>query len=168
MDFLAMALVTHGGGMDHREDGTNFMPNVRMAIGAFDFMVGHMISMHELRGIFGAQYFWLIVALNTFPLRNVTIPLNNTDMAPLTGNPSGNILPVIEIPPLDFNVSFGFDMTGGTSSYRTRNALLLTPRARLVVMADETIDLVNGEMGPLNQLRMTGGASKFHSSSQLP
>jgi hypothetical protein len=108
------------------------------------------------------------MALDTLAFRNMSIPLHHVDMTPLTDNPSGNILPVIEIPPPDFNVSFGFDMTGGTSSYRTRNALLLTPRARLVVMADETIDLVNGEMGPLNQLRMTGGASKFHSSSQLP
>jgi len=168
MDFLAMALITHGRGMDHREDRTNFMPNVRMAIGAFDFMIRDMILMHELRGILRGQQFRLIMALDTLPFRNMTIPLNNVDMAPLTDNPSGNILPVIEIPPLDFNISFGFDMTGGASPYRTRNTLLFTLLAGLVVMADETVDLVNGEMGSLNQLGMTGRTSKFHSPSQLP
>jgi hypothetical protein len=34
-------------------------------------------------------------------------------------------------------------------------------------MADETVNLVNGEMGSLNQLGMTGRTSKFHSPSQL-
>jgi hypothetical protein len=108
------------------------------------------------------------MALDALPFRNMTIPLNDVDMAPLTDHPSGNILPVIEIPPLDFNISFGFDMTGGASTYRTRNTLLFTPLAGLVVMADETVDLVNGEMGSLNQLGMTGRTSKFHSPSQLP
>jgi hypothetical protein len=55
MDFLAMALITHGRGMDHRENRRNFMPNVRMAIGAFDFMIRDMIPMHELRGILRGQ-----------------------------------------------------------------------------------------------------------------
>jgi hypothetical protein len=108
------------------------------------------------------------MALDTLPFRNMTIPLNNVDMAPLTDNPPANILPVIEIPPLDFDISFGFNMTGGASSYCTRNTLLLTLLAHLVVMADETVNLVNGEMGSLNQLGMTGRTSKFHSPSQLP
>jgi len=167
MDFLAMTLITHGRGMDHRQDGTDFMPNVRMAIGAFDFMIRDMILMHELRSIFSAQYFWFIMALDTLPFRNMTIPLNDVDMAPLTNNPSGNILPVIEIPPLNFDISFGLDMTGGASTYRTRNTLFFTLLAGLVIMADETVDFVNGEMGSLNQLGMTGRTSKFHSPSQL-
>jgi hypothetical protein len=165
MDFLAMAPITHGRGMDHREDGTNFMPNVRMAIGAFDFMIRDMILMHELRGILSGQQFRLIMALDTLPFRNMTIPLNDVDMAPLTDNPSGNILPVIEIPPLDFNISFGLNMAGGTSTYRTRNTLLFTLLAGLIVMADETVDFVNSEMGSLNELGVAGRASKFHSPS---
>jgi hypothetical protein len=108
------------------------------------------------------------MALDTLPFRNMAIPLNDVDMAPLTDHSSGNILPVIEIPPLDFNISFGLDMTGGASTYRTRNTLLFTLLAGLIVMADETVDLVNGEMGSLNQLGMTGRTSKFHSPSQLP
>jgi hypothetical protein len=55
MDFLAVALITDGRGMDHRQDGANFMPNVRMAIGAFDFMIRDMILMHELRSILRGQ-----------------------------------------------------------------------------------------------------------------
>jgi hypothetical protein len=108
------------------------------------------------------------MTLDTLPFRNMTVPLNNVDMAPLADNSSGNILPVIEIPPLDFNISFGFDMTGGASTYRTRNTLLFTPLAGLVVMADEAVNLVNGKMCSLNQLGMTGCTSKFHSPSQFP
>jgi hypothetical protein len=55
MNFLAMALIADGRIMDHREDGANFMPNVRMAIGAFDFMIRDMVLVHELRGILRGQ-----------------------------------------------------------------------------------------------------------------
>jgi hypothetical protein len=51
MDFLAMALITDGRGVDHRKDRANLMPNVRMAIGAFDLMIRDMIPVHELGGI---------------------------------------------------------------------------------------------------------------------
>jgi hypothetical protein len=168
MDFLAMALITHGRGMDHRQDGTDFMPNVRMAIGAFDFMIRDMILMHELRGILRGQQLRFVMALDALPFRNVAIPLNDVDMAPLTDHPPGNILPVIEIPPFDFNISFGLDMTGGASPYRTRNTLFFAFLASLVVVTDETVNLVNREMGSLNQLGMTGCTAKFHSPSQLP
>jgi len=108
------------------------------------------------------------MALDALPLRNMSIPLNDVDMASLTDHPSGNILPVIEIPPLDFDISLGLDMTGGASTYSTRNTLLFTLLASLVIMADETVDFMNGEMGSLNQLGMTGRTSKFHPPSQLP
>ena len=143
------------------------MPNGSMAICAFDLMIGDMILMHELRGIFGAQYFRFIMTLDTFPFRDMTVPLNDIDMALLTGHPSCNILPMIEIPAFDLDVPFGLDVAGGTPSYGTRNAFLFPFRASLIVVTDETVDLMNSEMCSLNELGMAGRASKFHPPSQL-
>jgi hypothetical protein len=55
MDLLAMALVTNSRGMNKSEDRSDFMPYVSVAICAFDLVIGDMIFMHELRGVFGAQ-----------------------------------------------------------------------------------------------------------------
>jgi hypothetical protein len=167
MDFLAVALITNSWRMDNSEDRPDLMANVRVTVCTFDLVVRNVILMHELSRIFGAQYFWLIVALDTFPLRNMTIPLNNVDMAPLTDDPPCNILPMIKIPTFDFNISFGFEMARGTPSYRTRNALLLPSGASLVVVANETIDLMDGEVRSLNELGVAGRTAKFHSPPQL-
>jgi hypothetical protein len=97
----------------------------------------------------------------------MTIPLNNTDMAPLTDDPPCNILSMIKIPTFDSNISFGFEMARGTPSNRTGNALLLPSGASLVVVADETVDLMDGEVRSLNELGMAGRTAKFHSPPQL-
>jgi hypothetical protein len=164
MDFLAVALITNSGRMNNGENRPDFMPDVRVTIRAFDLMVRNVILVHELSRIFGAQYLWLIVALDTFPLRNMTIPLNNVDMAPLTDDPPCNILPMIKIPTFDLNISFGFEMARGTPSYCAGNALLLPSGTGLVVVTDETVDLMDGEVRPLNELGVAGRAAKFHSS----
>jgi hypothetical protein len=153
--------------MDGREDRTDLMPNVSVTIGALDLMVGHMVLVHELGCIFRRQDFRLIMALNTFPFGNMTIPLDDMDMASFTGDASGNILPVIETPALDLDIAFGFNMAGGTSSDRAGNTLLLSFRAGIIVMADEAIDLMNGEVGSLDELGMAGGTAEFHPSSQF-
>jgi hypothetical protein len=126
-----------------------------------------MFLMHELRGIFTPQDFRLTMALETFPLRDMAIPLKNMDMAPLTGHPSGNILPMIECPTFDLDIPFRFNVTGGATPYGTRNAFLLPSCASTVEMTDKTVSLVNGEVGSLNELGMTGRASRFHPPSQL-
>ena len=165
MDLLAMAPIANRGGMDGGKNRTDLMPNMGVAIGALNLMVRHMVLMHELRGIFRRQNFRLIMALDAFSFWNVTVPLNHMNVTPLTGNPSGNILPVIEIRAFYFDVSFGFNMAGGASSNGAGNALLLSLRASLIVMTDETIDLMNGEVRPLDELGMAGGAPEFHPSS---
>jgi hypothetical protein len=114
-----MALVTNSRGMNKSEDRSNLMPNVTVAICAFDLVVGDMILMHELRGIFGAQYFRYIMALDTFSLWNMGVSLHDIVMALLTGHPSFNILPMIETPTFDLNVPFGLNMTRGTTAYGT-------------------------------------------------
>jgi hypothetical protein len=130
-------------------------------------MVGDMFFMHDLRGIFGTQYHRFIMAFYTFSLGDMTIPLHNTEMAFLTSHPSGNIFPVIKIPTFDFNIPFGFDMTRSTTPYSTGNALLLPSRTSLVIVADETVDSLNGEMGSLDELSVAARASKFNPPPQL-
>jgi hypothetical protein len=78
-----------------------------------------MILMHELRGVFGAQYLRFIMALDTFSLWDMAISLHDIDMTLLTGHPSFNILPMIETPTLDLNVPFGLNMTRGATAYGT-------------------------------------------------
>jgi hypothetical protein len=97
----------------------------------------------------------------------MAISPNHTEMAFLTSHPSGNIFPVIKIPTFDFNIPFGFDMTRSTTPYSTGNALLLPSRTSLVIVADETVDSLNGEMGSLDELSVAARASKFNPPPQL-
>jgi hypothetical protein len=97
----------------------------------------------------------------------MTIPLNHAGVASLTGNPSCNILPMIETPTFDLNIPFRFDMARSTPTDRTRNTLLISSRTRLVIMADETVDFMNGEVSSLNELGVAGSTSKLHPPSQL-
>ena len=76
----------------------------------------------------------------------MAIPLNNTEMALYTGHPSGNILPVIEVPAFDLDIPFRLNMAGSTPSDGTGNALFLSFWASLVIMTDKAVDFVNSEM----------------------
>jgi hypothetical protein len=107
------------------------------------------------------------MAFNTLPLRDMGIPLNDIEMAFLTGDPSFNILSVIETPAFDFDVPFGLDVARGATAYGTRDAFLFSSWSSLVVMTDETVGVMNGEVRALDDLGMAGGASKFHSPSQV-
>jgi hypothetical protein len=92
------------------------------------------------------------MAFHTFSLGDMGIPLNNTEMAFLTGHPSGDILSVIEVPALDPDVTFRLDMTGSTTPYGTRNALFFSFWTGLVIVTDEAVDIVNREVFSLNKL----------------
>jgi hypothetical protein len=126
-----------------------------------------MILMHGLRSIFGSQYIRFIMALETFPFGDMSISSNHINMALLTGHPSGDILPMIEIPTLYFNVPFGLNVTRGAPSDSTRDAFLLSLLTRFVIMANKAVGLMDGEVGSLNNLCMAGGASKFYSPPQF-
>jgi hypothetical protein len=126
-----------------------------------------MIFVHELRGILGSQYFWFIMTLETLSLRDMAVPSYHINMAFLTGHPSGDILPMIEIPTLYFNVPFGLDVARGTSSNSTRYTFLLPSWASSIKMTDKTIGFVNSEVSSLDKLSMARGATKPYSSSQL-
>lgn len=59
-----------------------------MTISTFDFMVCNVILMDELRGEFGGQDFWLIMALDALSFGDMAVALNDTEMAPFTGHTS--------------------------------------------------------------------------------
>jgi hypothetical protein len=130
-------------------------------------MIGDMILMHELRGVFCRQDGRLVVALNTFSFRHMGIPLDDIDMALFTGHSSRYVLPVIEVPAFDFDVPFWLDMAGSTTPDGARNALLLPFWTSLIIVADDAVGLMNGEMRSLDQLGMAACASKFHPPPQL-
>jgi hypothetical protein len=165
MDLFAMAPIANGGRMDGGENRADLMADMSMAIRTFDFVVGHMILMHELRGIFGRQNIRFVMALNAFSFGDMAVSLNDMDMASFAGDASGNIFTVIETPALHVDIPFRFNMTGGTASYGTGNTLLLSLWTSFVIMTDETIDLMNREMSSLDELSMAGGAAEFHPSS---
>jgi hypothetical protein len=124
-----------------------------------------MVLMKRFGRILGAQDLRFIMALHALPLRNVTVPLDNTDVAFLAGYSSHDVLPVIEVPSIHFDITFGLKVAGSTSPDGAREAILLTFWACLIVVTDETVGLVNGEVQSLDKLGVTRGTPKFHPSS---
>jgi hypothetical protein len=162
MNLVAVALITIGWNMGDRWNGPNLMSKGSVATRTFDFMIGNMFLMCELGGIFCTQNERFIMAFNTLSFRNMAVALNNTKMAFLTGHSSLNILSMVKIPAFDFNISFGFNVARGTTSYSTRKTLPFPFETSFVVMADETVCLMNGKVHSLDELGVTGGASKLH------
>ena len=80
-------------------------------------MFGDMFLMHHLRGIFRAQQDGLVMTFQTLPFGDMAVSLNNAKMALLTGDPSGNVLPVVKAPTFDLDIAFRLDMAGRTSSH---------------------------------------------------
>jgi hypothetical protein len=105
------------------------------------------------------------MAFHTFSLWDMAIALDHAEMALFAGHPSCDILPMIETPAFDLNIPFRFDMARSTPADRTRDTLFFSSRTRLVIMADETVDFMNGEVSSLNELSMAGSTSKFHPPS---
>ena len=76
-----------------------------------------MLLMHNLGGIFRAQQDGLVMTFQTFPFGDMAVSLNNAEMTLLTGDPSGNVLPVVKAPTFDLDVALRLDMAGRTSSH---------------------------------------------------
>jgi hypothetical protein len=167
MHLLAMALIAIRRNVRESRNLAHFMPERGVATRAFDLVVRNMFLMHELGGIFRAQEDGFIMTFYTLSLGDVAVSLHNAEMALLAGDPSGNILFVIEAPSFDLDIPFGFDMAGGTSSHGTRDTRLFTLWTSLVIVTDETVDFMNRQMFSLNKLGMTTGTPKAHSPSQL-
>jgi len=167
MGIFAVASVAIGGGMGDRWNLTDLVPQRRVAGGTFDLMIRHMFLVKGLRRIFRREYFRFVMAFNTLSLGHMGIPLNHTEMTLLAGDTSFNIFLMIEIPTLDVDIAFGGDVAGGAPSNRTGDAVLLSFGTGLVIMADKTVGLMNGEMGSLDDLGMAGGAAEFHPPSEF-
>ena len=167
MNFLAMTFIAKGGRMGKGENLPDLMSNGRMAICTLDLVIGHMILMHELRGIFSAQYLWLIVALNALPFRDMAISFYDIEMAPFADYASFNVLPMIETPPFDLDIPLRFHMARSAATDGTGDAFFIPSWASLIIVTDETIRLVNREMFPLDDLGVAARASKVHIPSQI-
>ena len=107
------------------------------------------------------------MTLDALPLGYVTVSFNHIEMALLARHPSLNISPVVETPAFDIDVTLRLEVAGGTPAHGTRKALLLPFWTGLVVVADEAVGLVNGEVLSLDNLGVAGGTSQLHSPFQL-
>jgi hypothetical protein len=114
-----------------------------MATHTFNLVVGDMIFMHELRRIFRVQYFGFTMALETLPLRDMSISLNDMNVALLAGDPPGDIPPVIEIPALDVDVAFGLNVARVAPSHCAGDAFLFPFGPCPIKMTDETVRLMD-------------------------
>ena len=167
MGIFAVASVAIGGGMGDRWDLTDLVPERCMARRTFDLMIRHMFLVKGLRRIFRREYFRFVMAFNTLSLGHMGISLNHTEMTLFASDPSFNILPMIETPTINCNISLRLNVAGGATPDRTGNTLLFPSQTRPVVVADETVGLMNGEVQSLHNLGMAGGTSKFHPPSQF-
>jgi len=138
-----------------------------VAIGAFDLMIRDMILVLELRGVLGDQELRFVVALDALPFRHMAVPFDYVEMTLLAGHPPLDVFPVVEIPAFDIDVALRLEVAGGASADRTGKALFLSFRTGLVVVADETVGFVNGQVLSLDHLGVAGGASQFHPAFQL-
>jgi hypothetical protein len=86
------------------------------------------------------------VALETLPFWDMTISLDNINMALFARNSPCNILPMIKIPTFDFDIPLRFDVAGGTTPNGTGDTFLFCSGPRSVVMANETVGVVDREV----------------------
>ena len=107
------------------------------------------------------------MTFDTFSLRHMAISLNDAEMAFLACHPSRDVLLVIKVPAFDLNIPFGLDMTGSAAPDRARNALVFPLWTGVIIVTDEAVDFVNGQVQPLNQLGVAARAAQFHPSSQF-
>ena len=167
MHLSTVTSITDCRRVSHGEDRPDFMSNRAMTIRTFDLSVRHMLLMEDLWGMLCAENLRPFVTLEAFTFRDVAVSHNDIHMASLAGHTSGNIFAMIEVPPLHLNIPFGFNMARGTPSHSTGDAFLLSSWASPIEMADDTVGFMNREVGSLDELCMTAGASQSDPSFQL-
>ncbi len=168
MYFLAVAPITIRRSMGEGRNLADLMPQGRMAAGAFDLVVSHMFFMHHLGGEFRTQEDRFIMTFQALSLRDMAISLDNAEMALLASDPSGDIFLMIKAPPFDPDIPLRLHVAGGTSSDGAGKTFFLSLGAGLVVVADETIDFMDRQVFPLDELSMTAGTAELHPPPQLP
>jgi hypothetical protein len=143
MHVLTVALVTNRGGVNKGENWPDLVLDSCVAVGTFDLTIRDMFLMHEGGGMPRVEYLGFMMALETLPFRDMTVSLNDMNMALLAGDPPGDILPVIEIPALDADVAFRLNVTRSAPPHGTRDAFLFSCRPCTIKMADETVGFVD-------------------------
>jgi hypothetical protein len=162
MDIPVMTLVAVGRGMGNRGNLADLMPQRCMARDTLDLVISDMHLVEGRGAIFRDKNLGFVMAFKALSLRHMGIPLNHAHMALLAGDPSCNVLAMIEIPAFDIDIPFGGNVAGGATPNRTGDAVFLSFGPGLVVVADKTVDLVNRQVGPLNNLGMAGGTAELH------
>jgi hypothetical protein len=128
---------------------------------ALYLMVSNMILMEELLGVFCFEDLPLIMALEACVFLHVPVPGDHVCVTGLTLHTPFHKLLVIEIERIYLDVSPCLKMTGITSG-----KVVLLPFTFLEV-ADKAVLFRYSYVGPLDYLRMTGGASELHISLEL-
>jgi len=137
------------------------MLNACVAEKALYLVVSYMILVEELLGVFCFEDLPLIMALETCVFLHVPVPGDRVRMTGFALNAPFYKLLVIEIERIYLNISPCLEMTGITSG----KVVLLT--FTFLEMADEAVLFRYSYVGPLDDLRMTGGASELHISLEL-
>jgi len=167
MGILAVTSITVGGHMSNRGNLADLVLERRMTGNTFNLVIRYMFSVERLGGILGDKNLRFVMAFDALSFGNMGISLNHAQMTLLASNPPRDILAVIEIPALHIDIALRLDVAGSAASDGARNAILFSLWAGLVVMTDETIDFMDREMGPLDDLGVAGGAAELHPSSQI-
>jgi hypothetical protein len=107
------------------------------------------------------------MTLDALSFRDMTVPFNHIEMAFLARHPSVDIFAMVETPPFNLDISFRLEVAGGTPAHGTGKTFFLPLWAGLVIVTDETVRLVNGEVLSLDNLGVAGSTSQLHSPFQL-
>jgi hypothetical protein len=165
MDILRMATSTTRRKIGYRRRHSNLMPDLSMTPVTLDLMIGDMDPVEVLRGVFRLQEFGFTMAFDALCLGNRAIPLIDTRMTLDAKDPSIDVLFVIEFDSFYLKIAFWLDMAGTT--FRTREAVLLTLSAGLIKVADKTISLCHRKMRPLHNLGMATRTTEFFPPPQF-
>jgi hypothetical protein len=129
---------------------------------ALDLVIRDVVLVHKLGGVLGLQDFRLVMTFYAFALGDVSISLHNIGMAFLAGHPPGDVLLVVEVPAAHLDVALGLKVAGRAASDGARKTFFFALRTGFVIVANITVDFVNGEVRTLDELGVTGGTTKFH------
>ena len=127
-----------------------------MAVKTLNLVVSNVIFVKELLGVFCFEDLPFVMALEAGVSLYVSVAGDHIGVTCLALNASFHKLLVIEIKRIYLNVSSRFEMTRVAPG-----KIVLLPFCLLEV-ADKAVFFCYGYVGPLDDLRMTGGASELH------
>jgi hypothetical protein len=107
MDLLSVTFVAVGIEVAQRGNFPFEMYDFPMAAVAFEFIVCYMVLVDKLGRVFYPENLRIIMAFHALVWRNLSVPLDDVEMAFSAGNPFFDVPSVIEGIPLDVYVTLG-------------------------------------------------------------